>query len=653
MRKVAQLFGVCVGFIFLVIILAYGMQPKSEQDRVAGARYIAYDIPDIPPIPPLPPLPPLPPIPEIDIPDIPDIPPIPDMPEMPFYQTPLTLTLVRPQGGESASGVFEIQWVSTGDDVTIHLSYSVNGEAWKTVAAGLANSGAYLWDTTQIPDAGDVVILVQAQDRWEESVAETSGAFLIDNIAPSSFHLSYETLQGKTLTFSWQSAQDAVSQVLYRVMLDDQVIAENLTQTFFNTVIPQDWYGRFHSWSVVAVDSMNHTQVSEETRRFELAQESIQEVTVEENKVHDVPLNVGETIVEEKEYPQGQAPIPISQAPREFLDSQRVVGTIVKKVEENGEIATTGGLAFGLYSFLTSIPSFAVTPLLKGFTTSDLASLPQRLFTLLLALLLRQKKRMKPWGVVYDSITKLPVDPAVVTLKNEKGKDLSTRITDIDGRFGFLVDPGNYTVEVKKANYLFPSKVVLADHDEVYDKIYHGEAVPVAKSGQVITVNIPIDPIGFDWNQAKKFSFYSAIWQRVMFRVSSLLFYVGFVLSFIWMTARSSGLNIAIFGLYILFFGLRLFVLKPKTYGVVFDHERNPISYALVKVFSTEQKVMVAASATDEKGRYYLLFPYPGSFFYTVSVKNQDGSYTEVFHSDVAGISAKDKAILNKDVFLV
>ncbi|HKZ34998.1 MAG TPA: carboxypeptidase-like regulatory domain-containing protein, partial [Patescibacteria group bacterium] len=576
-----------------------------------------------------------------------------EMPEIPSYHTPLTLTLVRPQGGESTNGVFEIQWVATGDDVTIHLSYSVNGQAWKIVATGLANSGAYLWDTTQIPDTSDAVILVQAQDRWDESTAVTSGAFLIDNKAPSSFHLSSETIQGNTLIFSWQRAQDTVSQVLYKVNLDGQVIAENLTQTFFNIAIPQDWYGRSHTWSVVAVDSMNHTQISEEIRRFELTQESIQEVSVEENKTDEEPLSVGETIVEKKEYPQGQVPIPIAQAPKEFLDSQQVVGTIVRKVEENGEIATTGGLAFGLYSFLTSIPSFAVTPLLKGFTTSDLASLPQRLFTLFLALLLRQKKRMKPWGVVYDSITKLPVDPAVVTLKNEKGKDLSTRITDIDGRFGFLVDPGNYTVEVRKANYFFPSKVVLADHDEVYDKIYHGESVPIAKSGQVITVNIPIDPIGFDWNQAKKFSFYAAIWQRVMFRVSSVLFYIGFLLSIIWVTARTSGLNIAIFGLYLLFFGLRLFVLKPKTYGVVFDHERNPIPYALVKVFSTEQKVMVAASATDEKGRYYLLFPYPGSFFYTVSVKNQDGSYTEVFHSDVAGISAKDKAILNKDVFLV
>ncbi len=54
------------------------------------------------------------------------------------------------------------------------------------------------------------------------------------------------------------------------------------------------------------------------------------------------------------------------------------------------------------------------------------------------------KRRRKPWGVVYDSITKRPVDLAVVRLIDQKTKKLvETGVTDAQGRFSFLATPGD------------------------------------------------------------------------------------------------------------------------------------------------------------------------------------------------------------------
>ena len=42
----------------------------------------------------------------------------------------------------------------------------------------------------------------------------------------------------------------------------------------------------------------------------------------------------------------------------------------------------------------------------------------------------------------------------------------------MDGRYGFLVGPGKYTIEVKKTNYLYPSfKLVGKAIDQVYNNV--------------------------------------------------------------------------------------------------------------------------------------------------------------------------------------
>ena len=54
------------------------------------------------------------------------------------------------------------------------------------------------------------------------------------------------------------------------------------------------------------------------------------------------------------------------------------------------------------------------------------------------------RKKNRSWGTVYDSITKRPLDPVYVALIDiGTGKQVASAITDIDGRYGFLVLPAS------------------------------------------------------------------------------------------------------------------------------------------------------------------------------------------------------------------
>lgn len=115
---------------------------------------------------------------------------------------------------------------------------------------------------------------------------------------------------------------------------------------------------------------------------------------------------------------------------------------------------------------------------------------------------LRKTKRF--WGVVYDSVTKQPLDPAIVKLMYSAGGEVKTGVTDMAGRYGFFAKPGKFKILPRKANYLFPSKLVTGNSDGIYNNLYHGEFFEVLEDFEVVAPNIPMDPENFDWNQEAK-----------------------------------------------------------------------------------------------------------------------------------------------------
>jgi len=258
------------------------------------------------------------------------------------------------------------------------------------------------------------------------------------------------------------------------------------------------------------------------------------------------------------------------------------------------------------------------------------------------------RKRFPSWGTVYDSVTKQPIDPAYVTVHDSTGKQIAEAISDVDGRYGFLLSAGTYTMKVFKTNYVFPStKLSGRTNDELYKDLYFGETITITAQDQVIEKNIPLDAIGFDWNEYSKSKINRMSFHRHnekgirMF--SNVIYVAGFLLSLMAMYFNPSLLNIAMVTIYVTL-SVFLFVrVNKRTYGSIIDKNTNqPIPFCLLRVLSSDGKTEVRHSVSDAYGRYYCLVP-KGSWFVNIEKKNPDGSYTKVI--DMQPVSG-DKGII-------
>jgi hypothetical protein len=275
---------------------------------------------------------------------------------------------------------------------------------------------------------------------------------------------------------------------------------------------------------------------------------------------------------------------------------------------------------------------------MNGTVATDLLFLPFKIWGLLLSAL-GIKKRNRPWGTVYDSVTKQPLDPAYVTLKQLDGKEENTSITDLDGRYGFLVAPGKYILTANKTNYTFPSKNLLGKTEDVlYGNLYFGEEINTLVAGAVISKNIPLDPIKFDWNEfvkgnKKLMKFYSKR-EKIIRILTDWVFRIGFIISLISLFLVSAPYNLIIFGLYLVLTVVRKFGLKQKTSGSLTDKDGNPLSFAIVRVFASDLNVEITNKVADKIGKYYCLVN-KGKYYVKIEKKNDDQSYSLVYTSPV------------------
>lgn len=282
-------------------------------------------------------------------------------------------------------------------------------------------------------------------------------------------------------------------------------------------------------------------------------------------------------------------------------------------------------------------------------TFSDLALTIFRIWNVILVALGLRKKRV-PWGTVYDSVTKQPLDPAYVVLEDQAGKEAGTAITDLDGRFGFLVPPGSYRLTANKTNYTFPSKKLTGkDHDDVYDNLYFSGDVSLA-ANELMIKNIPMDPEAFDWNEFAKrdkklMMFYSRN-TRVVTKITTLLFYAGLCTTAVLYLARPDALNLSIVIIYGVLLVLRFLGLKPKSYGLITEaNTKEPLSFAIIRVFQKGVTRELFHRVSDQYGRYYALLS-KGEYYVTIERKNPDETYTLVHTSQT--IDAK-KGIINQN----
>ncbi|MDG1950852.1 MAG: hypothetical protein P8J32_08635 [bacterium] len=230
------------------------------------------------------------------------------------------------------------------------------------------------------------------------------------------------------------------------------------------------------------------------------------------------------------------------------------------------------------------------------------------------------RRRRKGHGVVYNAISKTPVDLAVVRLyeftkedemAGQHGRLVKSRVTDKGGRYFFLVPPGRYMMTVTKTAFEFPSDYLKGDKtDGQFVDVYHGEAIEVSEQEAVITANIPMDP-----SQADKFQEPSSIARHTRLRaVQHAVATVGMLAAIIFAIIRPTILSVAMIGLQIGVYVLARRLARPRkpvSWGIVYDQQTGrPLSKVVARIFEPKYNKLLETQVTDSKGRYaFMLGP--------------------------------------------
>lgn len=272
-------------------------------------------------------------------------------------------------------------------------------------------------------------------------------------------------------------------------------------------------------------------------------------------------------------------------------------------------------------------------------------SMPLFRFLFLQPLLYLGRRKRDAWGVVYNSMTKLPLDLTTVRLIDGKTKKvLQSRVTDREGRYLFIVAAGTYVLEVVKQGFLFPSMLLkgVKDDDRLLD-IYHGETIAVTEEGISVTPNIPLDPTGGHKTPAR------IVWQRRLRRVQHVVSVGGILLTLVslyiaptWFVGIFLAVHVIMYALFLRYIKPK----KPKGWGIVYDTAtKYPLANAVIRLFTKEYNKLVSTQVTDKKGRYAFLVG-PSNYYMTIEKEGYDVHRSR----DITVPPTEKQAILREDI---
>lgn len=280
-----------------------------------------------------------------------------------------------------------------------------------------------------------------------------------------------------------------------------------------------------------------------------------------------------------------------------FRDVVEDVATFVEdireipEVQQSVDIAVPVVVASAAASTAVLVTSFSLLPYL------------QYLFTSPILFFARRKRRN--FGVVYNAMTKMAVDLATVRLFDAATNRLvRSVVTDSEGKYFFIMNPGRYRVMVVKPGFTFPSGYLAGVKDDgAYLDVYTGQEIEVNAANATIAANIPLDPA--EAHAASP----SQLRRRRFLRAAQY----GIAVSGVGIAAAVYALRPSTFTLVMI--GVQVFVLllvhrlarprRPKGWGIVYDAaSRKPVGNAVVRLFEPKYNKLVETTLTDNLGRY-------------------------------------------------
>lgn len=298
-------------------------------------------------------------------------------------------------------------------------------------------------------------------------------------------------------------------------------------------------------------------------------------------------------------------------------------------------------LIYGLQNpyIALAILALALANLLSLISLASLLPYLGYLWQLLTEPFLYFSKKKRKWGVVYDSLTKQPVDLALVRLFDAKTKKLvETKVTNFEGKYLFLVDFNKkYYITASKSGYIFPTKIMATEiRDKEYDNLYHGENFQIGKENEqgFIAYNIPMDlQVGSvatgavggnmktdissidDFNKLnqedKTKRNKKIIWRSRLKTVNKFIAYLGPILgltSFILNPGLLTYILLMVHVLILLLFRRLAMGKRVKPWGKVYDIKNlKALPQTVVRVFDTTYGRLLQVFVTKADGRYGFL----------------------------------------------
>jgi hypothetical protein len=220
--------------------------------------------------------------------------------------------------------------------------------------------------------------------------------------------------------------------------------------------------------------------------------------------------------------------------------------------------------------------------------------------------LVDRRKKRKPWGVVYNSVTKKLVPRAVVRLwDTKKGILIDTVVTDANGIFYLTPRKGEYVIKVSAPSYIFPSKLVNSRNDSGYTNVYVGEVIEVTGGNDALMLSVPIDPVkeskGIRIRQQIRLFF-----EELISVISPILLITGFIYSVVVTMMYPLALNYLILGMYGITFLIKVYlhVSQPRLFGMVTSVDGKFVSGLEIGLFDYEFKNLISRTFTNKRGAY-------------------------------------------------
>ncbi|MEI7580130.1 MAG: hypothetical protein WCJ58_08970 [bacterium] len=195
-------------------------------------------------------------------------------------------------------------------------------------------------------------------------------------------------------------------------------------------------------------------------------------------------------------------------------------------------------------------------------------------------------KKRAIWGLIYDQETKLPIPFANIKIILSQQKVLQV-ISDLDGRYGFVVDAGSYLMTIEHALYHKISKNIQFSSEEHYAEDFAMIKLDLEQNRLLILKN---------WLT------------RNIKIINYLMLFIGFSYTLIISFFTPNIINFVILALYFLQFIIFIYIWivnHRRQWGVVMDSQTElSVPGIFVRIFSEAEKRQLDVKLTDASGRY-------------------------------------------------